>query len=176
MAFEKSNQKLCKLMAKVGCLPIVLWIRHLGEGKINDVMIMWCHVVIADTCHWLLLAMWHANHLINSHMIGKAENQTLPKIHETRFMNEMEHFKCSDRFELWASGIKDGIHARLAGITCRRLEKVATNFLQFPFMNLHDFNFLPELSKNVLSRQFGAFWARVGWETGTVPNNYFVTA
>ena len=72
-------------------------------------------------------------------------------------MNEMEHFERSDRFDLWASGIKDGIHARLAGITCRRLEKVATNFLQFCFMNPHNFNFLPELSKNVLSRRFGVF-------------------
>ena len=62
-------------------------------------------------------------------------------------MNEMEHFECSDRFELWASGIQDGIHARLACITCCHLENIATNFLQFRFMNPHDFIFLPELSK-----------------------------
>ena len=62
----------------------------------------------------------------------------------------MEHFDRSNRYELRASGIRDGIHsihARLACITCRRLENIATNFLQFRFMNPHDFNFLPELSK-----------------------------
>ena len=44
--------------------------------------------------------------------------------------------------------IQDGIHARLAcSITCRRLENIATNFLQFHFMNPDDFNFfLLELS------------------------------
>ena len=63
------------------------------------------------------------------------------------FMNEMDHFERSDRFELWVSGIQDGIHARLACITCCRLENIATNFLQCRFMNPHDFNFLPELSK-----------------------------
>ena len=62
-------------------------------------------------------------------------------------MNEMEHFERSDRFELWASGIQDGIHACLACITCRHLENIATNCLQFRFMNPHDFNSLPELSK-----------------------------
>ena len=62
-------------------------------------------------------------------------------------MNEMEHFERSDRFELWASGIQDGFHARLACITCRRLKNITTNFLQFHFMNLHDFIFLQELSK-----------------------------
>ena len=44
-------------------------------------------------------------------------------------------------------GIQDGIHACLACITCRRLENIATNFLQFDFMNPDDFNFLLELSK-----------------------------
>ena len=39
-------------------------------------------------------------------------------------MNEMEHFGRSDRFELWVSGIQDGIHARLAYIMCRRLENM----------------------------------------------------
>ena len=47
----------------------------------DDVTIM----MIAATLHWLLLAMWHANHLINSNVIGKSENQYLPKKHETRF-------------------------------------------------------------------------------------------
>ena len=42
-------------------------------------------VMIAATPNCLLLGMWHANHLINSHVIGKSENQTLPKKHETRF-------------------------------------------------------------------------------------------
>ena len=64
-------------------ISIVLRIRHLGEGTINDVMMMrWCHdndVMIAATLHWLLLAMWHVNHSINSHVIGKSENQYLPK-------------------------------------------------------------------------------------------------
>ena len=44
-------------------------------------------------------------------------------------------------------GSQDGIHTRLACITCRRLENIATNFLQFYFMNPHDFSFLLELSK-----------------------------
>ena len=44
-------------------------------------------------------------------------------------------------------GIQDGIHAHLARITCRRLENIATNFLQFHFMNPHDFSFWLELSK-----------------------------
>ena len=41
--------------------------------------------MIAATLNWLLLAMWHANHLSNSHVIGKLENQTLPKKHDVRF-------------------------------------------------------------------------------------------
>ena len=72
-------------------------------------------------------------------------------------MNEMEHFERSDSFELWASGIQDGIHARLACIKCRRLENIATNFLQFRFMNPHDFTFLPELSKMYLVGDFAHF-------------------
>ena len=106
---------MCKLMAKVGCIFANSFVNpHLGEGKINDVMmddVTMNDVMIAATLHWLLLAMWSANHLSNSLVIGKSENQTLPKKLETRFMNEMEHFGRSDRFEV--SGIQDGIHARL---------------------------------------------------------------
>ena len=73
MAFEKSNQKMCKLMAIIGCiLSKVTWIRHLGEGKMDDVMmynVSMNDVMIAATFHWLMLAMWHVNHVINSHVI-----------------------------------------------------------------------------------------------------------
>ena len=75
-------------------------------------------------------------------------------------MNEMEHFERSDRFELRVSGIQDGIHARLACITCRCLESIATNFLQFRFMNPHDFIFLPELSKMCLVGDLAHFEQR----------------
>ena len=61
-------------------------------------------------------------------------------------MNEMEHFglRTDSSYEF---GIQDGIHAYLACIPCRRLENISTNFLQFHFMNIDDFNFLLELSK-----------------------------
>ena len=88
MAFEKSNQKMCKLMAKVWYIfadtfvnPPSWWRQKMtswwGWRQMNDVM-------IAASLNWLPLAMWHANHLINSHVIGKSENQTLPKKHATR--------------------------------------------------------------------------------------------
>ena len=155
MAFEKSNKKMCKLMAKVE------WIfadinssvnPPLGKGKINDVMmIRRCHendIMIEATLHWLLLAMWQANHLINSHVIGKSENHIIYRKNMRHvFMNEMEHFEHLNRFELRASDIKDGIHASLACITCPRLENITTNFLHFVSWITNDFNFLPELSK-----------------------------
>ena len=125
-------------------------------------------VMIAATLHWLLLPMWHANHLINSYVIGKSENQTLPKKNTRHvFMNEMDHFERSDRFELCVSGIQDGIHAHLACITYRRLENMAINFLQCRFMNPHDFNFLLELSKMYWVGDLARFWGRVGRVTGT---------
>ena len=107
----------------------------------------WCHdndVMIVATFHWLLHAMWHANHLKYS-CIGKSKNQTLLKKHEARFYEWNGAFwkfgqirVISFRYPRW------NIHARLACITCRRLENIATNFLQFcP----HDFSFLLELSK-----------------------------
>ena len=103
--------------------------------------------MIAATLHWLLLAMWHANHLINSHVIGKLENHTSPKKHEARFYEWNGAFRTFGQIQIMSFGIQDGIHARLACITCRHLETIATNFLQFRFMNHHDFIFLPELSK-----------------------------
>ena len=78
-------------------------------------------------------------------------------------MNEMEHFEHSDRFELWASDIQDGIHAHLACITCHDLENIATNFLHFvSWIPIMWFQFLAGALKNVLSRRFNTFWARVG--------------
>ena len=62
------------------------------------------------------------------------------------------------------TSLQDGIHARLACITCRRLENITTNFLQCRFMNPHDFNFLPELSNMY---QVSAFWGRVSRVTRT---------
>ena len=103
-------------------ISIVLRIRHLGEGTINDVMMMRrCHdndVMIAATLHWLLLAMWHANHLINSRVMWSANRRINIYRKNTRhiFMNEMEHFESSDRFELWASDIQGGIHACTASL------------------------------------------------------------
>ena len=134
-------------------ISIVLRIRHLGEGTINDVMMMrWCHdndVMIAATLHWLLLAMWHANHLINSHVIGKSENQYLPKKHETCFYE-------------WTFGqirVMSFRHPRWNPCTpslhlMSPLRKYRLQLFTLSFMNSHDFNFLPELSKNVLSRRF----------------------
>ena len=80
-------------------------------------------------------------------------------------MNEMEHFEHSDRFE-WASGIQGGIHARLqnvACITCLCLENIAINFLQFRFMNPHNFSFLPELSKMYQVGHLARFNLSKGW-------------
>ena len=139
-------------------ISIVLRIRHLGEGIINDVMMMrWCHdnnVMIAATLHWLLLAMWHANHLINSHVIGKLENQYLPKKHETRFYEWNGAFRTfgqirvmSFRYPRW-NPCTPSLHLMSPfGKYCHQL-------FTFRFMNPHDYNFLPELSKNVLSRRF----------------------
>ena len=152
MAFEKSNQKMCKLMEKSGVfLPIGLWIpgwiRHHGEGK---KMTSWwgCHdndVMIAATLHWLLLDMWHINHLINSHVIGKSENQTLPKKHETRFYEWNEAFwtfeqiqVMSFRYPRWNPCTPSLHHMSPFGKYCHQL---------FTILNIHDFNFLPELSK-----------------------------
>ena len=73
---------------------------------IDDVMMD--DVMIVATFHWLLLAKRHANHLINSHVIGKLENLVSPKNMRYIFMKEMEHFGPSDRFELRISSIQDG--------------------------------------------------------------------
>ena len=85
MAFEKSNQNMCKLMAKVGCIfadhlvnPPSWWRQNKWDAAtMNDVM-------IAATLHY--------------------KNQTLLKNTRHVFMNEMEHFG--------VSSIQDGIHAR----------------------------------------------------------------
>ena len=138
LAFWKIKPKKCvNWWQKSGVfLPIVFWIRHLGEGKKKNDFMTRCHdndVMIAATLHWLLLAMWHANFLINSHDIGKSENQTLPKKHETRFYEWNGAFRTFGQIRVMSFryGIQDGIHARLACITCRRLENIATNLLQF---------------------------------------------
>ena len=99
---------------------------------------------------------------------AKFENKTSPEKHKCLFfMNGYGTFRTFGQIPVMNFGIQDGIHACLACITCRRLENIATNFLQFHFMNPDNFNFFPGALKNVLSRRFGMFWARVGRVTGT---------
>ena len=74
MAFENQTKKCVNWWPKSGVfLSKVWWIRHLGEGKMDDDMmddVTMNDVMLAVTFHWLLLAMWHANHMITSHVIG----------------------------------------------------------------------------------------------------------
>ena len=123
----------------------------------NVMMIRWCHdndVMIAATLHWLLLAMWHANHLINSHVIGKSENEYLPKKHKTHFYEWNGAFwtfgqiwVMSFRYPRW-NPCTPSLHLMSP------FGKYRHQLFTFRFMNPHDYNFLPELSKNVLSRRF----------------------
>ena len=71
------------------------------------------------------------------------------------------------QFRVTSFSIQDGIYAHLACITCRCLENITTNFLQFHFMNPDDFSFFARALKNMLSQWFSEFWARVGRVTGT---------
>ena len=61
MAFEKSNQKMCKLRAIIWCIFVKNSVNPPScEGKINDIMmdnVSVNYVMIAATFHWLLLAM-----------------------------------------------------------------------------------------------------------------------
>ena len=114
----------------------------------------WDDVMIVATLHWLLLAMWHANHLINSHVIGKSENQYLPKKHETLFYEWNGAFRTfgqirvmSFRYPRW-NPCTPSLHLMSP------FGKYRHQLFTFRFMNPHDYNFLPELSKNVLSRRF----------------------
>ena len=130
----------------------------------------WCPI-LAATLHWLLLTMWHANHLINSPVLGQMGELDITKKHDPGwdmfFMNEMEHFGPMDRLELWVSDIQDGIHARLA---LHHLSPFGKNHHRPFTISFHEsplFQFLAEALKNVLSRRFNTFWERVSWVTGT---------
>ena len=127
----------------------------------------WCHNEWCyDSGHFPLAPAHHVTCQSHSHVVRlNGRIRFHQKKMTPAFMNEMEHFGPSDRFEFWVSVSKMESIALLACITCRHCENIATNFLQFHFMNPHDFNFLLELSKNVLSRWFGTFWTRVGWVT-----------
>ena len=130
----------------------------------------WCHdndVMIAATLHWLLLVMWHANHLINSHVIGKSENHTLPKKRETRFYEWNGAFRTfwqirvmSFRYPRWNPCTPSLHHMSPFGKYHHQLFTVS--FHESPW-----FHFLAGALKNVLSRRFSLFWARVVRVTGT---------
>ena len=141
MAFEKSNQKMCKLMAKVGCIFcwFFLWISHIGDDvMMDDVMI----------------AMWHADQQIR--IIWLCARKTQGPV-----MNEMENFAHSDD-ELLV--IQDGriMHLRNLLISFRKYRgrRLFTN-------SFHELNFLAEALKNVLSWRISMSWATVGRGTGT---------
>ena len=93
MAFEKSNQKMCKLLAKVGVhFSLIAFVNHhLGDDvMMDDVMIeeSWCHD--SGHSHWLLIAMWHADDVIN-YMIGKSDKFGFHRKNTKYiFMNEMD--------------------------------------------------------------------------------------
>ena len=165
---------MCKLMTKVGYIFAGIdsfknppsWWRH--NSWRHDMR--WCHdndVMIGPlstgSClpcdmpiTWLIV-IWSANRRFN---IYRKNTRHV-------FMNEMEHFERSDRFELWASDIQDGIHACLAYISCHRLENSTTIFLHFV-------SWIPMILISCRSSQkmywvgdFNAFWTRVGRVTGT---------
>ena len=151
-------------------ISIVLRIRHLGEGTINDVMMMrWCHdndVMIAATLHWLLLVMWHANHLINSHVIGKPDNQYLPKKHETRFYEWNGAFRTFGQIRVMSFRSPRWNPCTASLHLMSPLENIATNFLHFV-------SWIPMILISCRSSQkmywvgdFNAFWARVGRVNG----------
>ena len=127
----------------------------------------WCHdndVMIATTLHWLLLAMWHANHLINSHVIDKSENYTLPKKHETRFYEWNGAFWTLG--QIWVKSFRwnpcmPSLH-HMSPFGKYRHQLFTISFHESPW-----FHFLAGALKNVLSRRFSPFWARVGRVTGT---------
>ena len=72
--------------------------------------------MIAATLHWLLRAMWHANHFINIHVsaIGESDftKTTQDKFLWMKWSTSIVRTDSSYK----ASGIQDGIHARLACI------------------------------------------------------------
>ena len=111
-----------------------------------------------------------------SHVIGKSENRTLPKKKKINtkhiFMNEMEHFERSDRFELHMYELLvSKMESMHACITCHCLENIAPEYHHQLFtISFHKspwFHFLVGAFKNVLSRRFSPFWARIGRVTGT---------
>ena len=123
-------------------------------------------VTIAATFHWLLLAMWHTDRMINIHVSAESKKFVLTEKTQIHFYEWNGHFGLgSDRFEWWVSISK--MESRHSCITCRiwwfRLENIATNFYNFILW----FQFLAEALKNVLSRGICAVWAMVGRGTGT---------
>ena len=125
--------------------------------------------MIAATLHWLLIAMWHANHLINSHGISESENQTLPKNTRHVFMNEMEHFNVptDSKYELPVSEMESMYAYSLHHVSPFGKYRHQL-FTIFRFVNPHNFNFLPELSKMYWVGDLARFEQRsVGWVTGT---------
>ena len=130
----------------------------------------WCHdndVMIAATLHWLLCAMWHANHLINIHVSSNrkiVESGFAEKKHETHFYEWNGAFRkfgqigvISFRYPRWNPCMPSLLHVSPFGKYRHQLSTITSPWFQY----------LSRALKNILSRRFSSFWARVGRVTGT---------
>ena len=126
---------------------IVLWMDHLGDVKMDNVMID--DVMIGATSHWLLVAMWYAKLPITIVMLlAKSENTASPKKHETQFYPWNGIFQAFR--QIWYH-TQDGIHASVHhlsnSVTLIPFEKYRHRLFTICIIFFFFFNFLLELSK-----------------------------
>ena len=105
--------------------------------------------------------------LANSHVIGKSENHTLPKKHKTSFYEWNGAFctfrqirVMSFRYPRW-NPCTPSLH------DMSPFGKYRHQLFTILFHESLWFHFFACALKNVLSRRFSPFWARVGRVTGT---------
>ena len=104
---------------------------------------------------------------LNGHVIGKSENQALPKKHKKRFYEWNVTFQAFRQIQVmsfwyprWNPCIPSLHHVSA-------FEKYRHQLFTISFHESPWFQFLARALKNVLSQQFSMFWARVSRVTGT---------